>query len=383
MTRIDEGDKQLEAQAVAYLLSQGYTQDEIGRMMRIGAPRVTRRKKLAGENHWLEKRPPRFARERLSSPRLEEIEMYCYPQLRKLRERLNRIADKKNVACIRHIRAFFSGSTNTTETDWDLRLEKFGRAAGSYVSQLIPNMNVVGITWGRTLACLAAGIRDHSLHPRPAENPVRFVSLCGESLDEPMTDLSSSTLAMKFNDIVNGARGHPVYLGPVPAFVPARFTPDEANVIRKFIGELTGYDKVFGDADPLANRLDCLITTIGYVSEETQGRLLDDRLKAEGIDKTRLSQLVIGDVGGVLIPQPDLLPEDRKLVDEMNSRWTGVQRKHLEQCAQAAERVSAKATGVLALAVGKAKAAVVIEAIGLISHLLIDDELAEELDSIL
>jgi hypothetical protein len=67
-------------------------------------------------------------------------------------------------------------------------------------------------------------------------------------------------------------------------------------------------------------------------------------------------------------------------VKRINTQWTGIQREHVARCAERA-RASEGTPGVIVLAIGRAKAEAVIEAVNqsLVNHLLIDQDLADAL----
>src|SRR5205085_2380645 len=112
------------------------------------------------------------------------------------------------------------------------------------------------------------------------------------------------------------------------------------------------------------------------VSPGVSGRLLDDRVVAEGVTKEQLQDRVVGDIGGVFLPRT---ARDR-VVRGINERWTGVRLEHILRCARAAARDHTRA-GVIVLAVGAAKAQVTLDSVraGLITELIIDHDLAQAL----
>ncbi|MBS0260899.1 MAG: hypothetical protein JSS02_02995, partial [Planctomycetes bacterium] len=107
-----------------------------------------------------------------------------------------------------------------------------------------------------------------------------------------------------------------------------------------------------------------------------------------------------GDIGGVYLLRPDLgqliaarqgRPATSKgakdrgasvtaKVERINAQWTGIQRDQIARCAERA-RINPQHNGVIVLAIGKAKAEAVIEAVNqsLVNHLLIDQDLADAL----
>jgi hypothetical protein len=85
----------------------------------------------------------------------------------------------------------------------------------------------------------------------------------------------------------------------------------------------------------------------------------DDRLiRAAGIRKERLNDLVIGDLCGIVIPRPNLDSQSKSEIENIMARWTGARVEHLEACATRAQK---GAPGVIVLAIGANKASVVHE----------------------
>jgi DNA-binding transcriptional regulator LsrR (DeoR family) len=284
---------------------------------------------------------------------------------------------------VRGLRIFHSGGEGEDPSGWDARAQRFGRLAAPRVQELLPAMNLAGVTWGKTIARLVDGLQH--LNPQTPALPdrVRFVPLTGEPLTFPDPETSSSNLAHRLNEIVNGRADVVHSLTAVPAFIPAKFTGRGRQAIRAFIAEIAGYRVIFAAEgadgrrqEPLADRLDCIITGVGTVSPGVSGRLLDDRVVAEDITKERLQERVIGDIGGVFLPRS---PRDG-VVRGINERWTGVRLEHIARCAAAAARDPSR-VGVIVLALGRAKAEILLECVrgGLINELIIDHDLAQAL----
>jgi hypothetical protein len=93
--------------------------------------------------------------------------------------------------------------------------------------------------------------------------------------------------------------------------------------------------------------------------------------------------VLIGDLGGVLIPKPELESEDRDLVKELNEMWTGIKLQDLKRIAKVAS--TSDGGGIVVVAIGKQKAAVLYETIrlGLVNEALIDQDLVNKLRQIM
>jgi DNA-binding transcriptional regulator LsrR (DeoR family) len=178
----------------------------------------------------------------------------------------------------------------------------------------------------------------------------------------------------------------------VPAFIPDGFTRQELSGVRKLIELVRSYDQIFGQKTPsqsetpLAEKLDMIVTSVGPAERPLgfgQGVLFETgRITFEELQK-----LVIGDVGGVCFARPDLSKTDSQTLARVNERWTGLRREHLLACAARARRSPDPfdgPPGVVVISGGRARARVIYELVklGLINHLIIDDELENELESI-
>lgn len=379
--RAQPRDVALEAQAAAYLSSQGNDQARIAELLGISQGEVSRLLRQARREGWLQ------VRCELPPGAMERIEQVVFPGRDQVRARLDHEADAHEAPRVRGVRVV-AGAAEAA--DYDERLRGFGRAAAARLQELFPAMRLAGVAWGRTIAHVVEGLRQ--LHPQPPRlpAPVQFVPLTGEPLAYPDPETSSSTLAHRLNEVVSGGAAPFVSLAAVPAFIPARFSRPGREVIRDFIGEIAGYRAVFTRQNeqgrpqaPLVDRLDTILTAVGTVSTTVSGRLLDDRMEAEGITKEQLGRRVIGDIGGVFLPRESRDP----VVRGINERWTGVRLEHLARCAWAAREAAQEAAGerpppgVVVLAAGAVKAPVVLACVraGLASELILDHELARAL----
>ena len=110
-----------------------------------------------------------------------------------------------------------------------------------------------------------------------------------------------------------------------------------------------------------------------------QGRLFE----TGSVTIDELQNLVIGDIGGVCFPRMGLTRFEEKKLRSVNDRWTGLRHENLSSCAQEARRQDQMTgiPGVVVVSIGKARAKFIHELItfGVINHLIIDDELEEEL----
>jgi DNA-binding transcriptional regulator LsrR (DeoR family) len=367
----------LEAQAAAYLYSQGNDQAKIGAILGVSQGEVSRLLTAARREGWIQTRCV------LPDGATGAVEQLVFSGRNELRDRLRREAERHGAAPVRDIRVLHSGGEATDAAAWDARLERFGRLAAARVQELVSRMGLVGVTWGKSIARVVDGLRLLNPAAPRLSRPVRFIPLTGEPLTYPDPETSSSTLAHRLGELFAPGLHSFHSLAAVPAFIPAKFPRKSQTTIRAFIAEIAGYRMIFERADrdgrpqePLVDRLDTIITGVGTVSPGVSGRLLDDRVGAEGVTKEQLQDRVVGDIGGVFLPRT---ARDR-VVRGINERWTGVRLEHILGCAQAAARDHTRA-GVVVLAVGAAKAQIMLESVraGLITELIIDHDLARAL----
>jgi DNA-binding transcriptional regulator LsrR (DeoR family) len=209
------------------------------------------------------------------------------------------------------------------------------------------------------------------------------VPTCAElvALEDP--DYSSSWLAARLNQIFNGDRGTRLQLSGIPAFVPRRYDKAKARAIREYVRETACYEKIFFGPDCLVNRMDTLITSVGSATAPIRGSTAELLLAAD-IDAGALRELVVGDIGGILIPKPMLTPAQKLRVDQINEMWTGLS---LDRLAAIAKRAASSRNGGgnIIAAFGREKLESTAQAIrmGLVNELIIDHELEKALREVL
>lgn len=364
--------------AVARLRAEGKLQTEVAEQLDINQAKVSRLLKDAVKNGWLEIVPPQLVKSAVPVDIWDKVdeEYFSYPELK---ERLNKWSPEK-IQC------------NVSVIHADAR--QFARSAAKPVLDLISKARKVGVMWGRTICEVAEGI--DALHPQSSfsGDPVRFIPLCGEPLHLKTprnTDFSSSRLAAYLERLINGAEGEPPLLSGVPAYIPLSLKGAKAKAIREFIDLIPGYQIVFGGQytrskdEPLVEKIDSILTGIGisggYATDDESytGSFLRERLAQGDITKDELHSSVFGDIGGVIIAHSNLPSDMKNRIRDMNERWTGIDRGHLQRCAERANKKSRP--GVIVVASGKAKAEMVREVVsrGLVNELIINRSLADGL----
>ena len=270
----------------------------------------------------------------------------------------------------------------TTPGAMALRRRRFGRAAAGGLASLLRTQSIVGVAWGRTLGAVVDGIA-HSKAPRTVQGEIEIVPVCAELLTVSQRDLSSSRIAERLSDVLLDD-GRPVpQLTGFPAYVPRHYDGPAREAIWRLIRDAPNYGRILHGPDSLAGRMDALLTAVGHTELLVLGGL-DDLLRAAGMRAAELHRIVVGDIGGILIPRPDATEGDRKVIAELNAMWTGIS---LDQVAAIAHRAGpgSPAAGVVVLALRSERAATLVEVVrrGLASHLIIDHEAAAGLNAAL
>jgi DNA-binding transcriptional regulator LsrR (DeoR family) len=275
------------------------------------------------------------------------------------------------------------------------RMPEFARQAAPYLRELILRSQTCGVTWGGMLSSLVDAFRAFSPGPwLTAGKFIRFLPLCGEPLGNLPTHYSSSSLVAELWRLANGSVEPSPSIAMVPAFIPGGFEQAELAGVKKLIGMVKSYNEVFGadnkrsseNPDLYVNKLDSIITSVGTLKRPLrhgQGTLFD----TGGVTIEQLIELIRGEMGGVCIPREGLKGRAKKTLDKLNDRWTGLRLEHLESCAK---RASVEPDpfrgkpGVVVISVGTDRAPFVYEAIklGLINHLIVDDELEKTLEEL-
>jgi DNA-binding transcriptional regulator LsrR (DeoR family) len=377
MASKSRGDEDLYILAAAYLCSNNKFQKEIAAHLDISQPEVSRLLKKARTLGWLKTTP------RLDSPDpdlLDKMRMRFFSS-EKLRRRLREL-QPRGVGTLRKISIFPSDQG------------RFSRAGARAVEDALQRATIAGVTWGRTIRELVAELRAHCDRPLRKGNPLQLVPLCGEPLKDRQDPVkcSSSALAAELDELINGNKPSTCpSLAGVPAFIPKGFSRSQIRTIRHFICRVAGYGSVFGEDDraagagrplPLVHRVDTVITSLGVAGHESRGIFLMERVEFEEITEEQLIESVVGDIGGIIIARRDASEAQKERIRDMNQRWLGIQQDHLLACARKAS--DNDRPGVIVLAIGRAKAEMVrrIVELSLVNELIIDRELADELEGL-
>jgi DNA-binding transcriptional regulator LsrR (DeoR family) len=365
------------ALAAARLSSEGKKQQEIAQHLGVSQPDVSRLLRHAEKEGWLRLKPL-FIASAASQDLVRQADEKFF-SFAALKEKMDDWASGK-VRC--NVRVIHTSDR-----------VQFGRAAADRVAELIvpdPMVEVVGVLWGRTIDEVVKGMEARSEKPPREKGPVNFVPLCGEPLYlENLQNLnhSASALAARLEVAFNGksTKDAPSLAG-VPAYLSTKFAGQKSETIREFISDIPGYGMIFGRGNRharrpecLINRLDAVITGVGTVDAEAReyiGTFIQERMAQEKLDAKTLAEWVYGDIGGILIPRPQLRGFARKRVEQLNQGLTGIEYDDFKAVASRSEK-----PGVIVIASSPAKAEMIREIIkqGLVNQLIIDRASADGL----
>jgi DNA-binding transcriptional regulator LsrR (DeoR family) len=359
--------------AVARECANGKTQREIGDMLGISQPEVSRRIAEAEEMGWLGRR------------RFTIVDQLIWQAAQ---ERHYSTTDVRDELWRRHAKGLRQLKRITV-----LHTTPRGRIDSDTVDifrVLIGDARSVGVTWGRTISSVIDALRQRATDTRWRERSAKitFVPLCGEPLvngSNPST-VSSSVLAMRLSEIFNSTSDGAMALSiaGVPAYIPLKFTAaGEVDAFRRLFSMVRGHAQVFGTrpprdgaAAPMVETLNAIFTSVGRAESKRRGIFLKERVQIGDTTEADMDRTVSGDIGGVIIPKSGIGPDDLARIHRMNENWMGMRLDHLRRCADEARKsgFDRKQPGVIVLAMGADRLEVVLRCVelGLVSELVID-----------
>lgn len=374
-------DQILKAAIVAKLLVEGKKPREICEIMtrvfggqaHYGEPRVAELKSKAVENGLLMTVLPENTWTPAMCAAVDRL--LCGGDLVSALSRLG-------VGRVRSVRVVTSGHRNEA-SDWGKRLQLFGKHAAPFMRDAISRGTNIAFAWGSTIRSPLDAMRNLEMRDFTAKINKRFIPTRGEPRHVQMYSASSSLLARLASHIVFNDETHATTLYGVGAIVPIHWEKEKSQAIWEYFSMCTEYTRTFGNerncADPSLgiNQVDTIITSVstkGYPLHMFEDELVD----VGGVDRPRFQRLVDGDIGGVLLPAPNLSAQDRAWLDRISQCVPGATLEHYQKVAKKSADSQGAHPGVVAFAIGENKADPLLAAIqcDLINELIIDYELA-------
>jgi len=364
-----ERDKQ--AMRVAWLTAQGWKQEAIQAMLNLkGQSEVSRLLSHARTEKWI--------RDELDLPKkpkelIGEIQIQSIKKIRNLLAALNQVAGQKSDVkegkggLVRSVHVAYSGPPNTTE---EQRIEAFGERASIRVLELLARATTCGVAWGRTIKSIVSGIQARHPSPRPE---LLFLAVSGDPMNHRDAGYSSSAAAEALGKCF-GCKKTRLLQGIASRF-PKRLQKDE-KAIRAFLDFCDDYHRVFGGNNPEIADVSAILSGIGDATSSQKDPWFLETQRAEEMSAEKLNELAIGNLGGVWIERDS---KAEGIVAKVNSRWLGIQKGNFLDAAKRATKADEGHPGPIVLGVGQSKAEVVLAALGMISHLIIDHTLCDRL----
>jgi DNA-binding transcriptional regulator LsrR (DeoR family) len=363
------------AQCAAYMRAiHNMSQVEIGHVLGgLSQPQVSRLLAHAERQNYLVIEQ-RFASELFSDGWIRQIDEMLAPS--GMAADLNNYCQRAGIHTPR-MRVFESGPGNT-EVALAQRRARFGRTAAGRLIELIEKSSNVGVAWGRTIKALTDGITA-SRQPLNKNRQITFSPVCAELVSLAHHGYSSSRLADILDEAFNKAPGQGPQLTGFPAYIPRHYDVEMRASIWRFISDTPGHHRVFSGPDALIHQMDMLISSIGSANTPVLGSF-DELVLAGGLKANDLRQLVIGDLGGILVPKTGLSKAKQALIDDLNELWTGMKTEHVHAIAERAFADN-RLSGVVVVAIQTERGDTAFELIcrGLVNELILDQSAATQL----
>jgi hypothetical protein len=378
-------DDQVEIYKTAYLATKGLTQKAIGELLGIGQTTVYRRLCEAREMKLIGKSRPLWTGTKVTERDVEEK----LSPLDELSDRFAALTDRPERLLEVRI---LENANEPGETEH----REFARHTARYLhDDLLRANDKIGCAWGGLLLSVAEEVE--RIHGRPSAqwSDLAFMPICGDTPEVFRTPMrSAANIAAHFDRALTGSTDSEYTFSSVAGCIPSDFNGARAQTLRDFFQTIPGYRKVFGvdpkpepgapqrksrghrpaqvDEGGMIAQLDGVLTSLG--PNEVDNRWLVAAATAAGVEPSKLASACPGNVGGIFLSHPHATAVQKKIVDRVNARWTGVSLEHLELCAKRATR-DPKRLGVTVMACrGERQALIAIECVrlGLVSRLLLD-----------
>lgn len=310
-------------------------------------------------------------------------------ELRQLLAQMKKVEDA--IIKAPNVHVFDSGSEKSTREAWPLRLSTFAKNVAPLACELIRASKVCSVSWGETMAAIVHGIE--TLRVKPTGKGAFFVPACGDMLDGPPNKVGASSLAYRLDVAINDDPEHrsSIWMAGVPARYPDRhdgLTATEIEVVKKYIRSLPAYKKIFGDErnrlsgdlrKPLVDKIDLILTSCGP-AERPLGYGGRQLLRAAGLGHKEARDLIAGDLSGNLLKRASIDEIRSARIDQINAGWCGVTLKQLAECNKRSRGGHTPGVALCALGANKVESVLEVTRLGLANHLLIDNDLASELE---
>ena len=372
--------EQNRIEEVAFLYAKGYTLDIIAANLALSTTAVHSLVTKA-KSQGLVKETREFAFDKLTPQRLQDLKRLDYVEvLCSFLQNASPKLPERKTHVFRRIYVADSGSFDEHERMYPTRLKQFGAEASPILCELLLHSHCVGVSWGLTLSAAIHALTPAHCFRFHAHPPIRFLPTCGEPYGTPLRTDSSSHLAVELDQRINKSTSHCLSLTGVTAVIPKEFTAKpKLAVIQRFLRSCPAYLEIFGapkGKNPrLIDTMDTLLTSVGTL--DRPWRMCGVELcEIGGIERQTFRKVVLGDIGGFLIPNSEEpSADDTAQLKEMQSLWTGIQGSDLLEAARKADH---NRPGVVVLAIGANKAKIIHRCVklGLINSLICDEALA-------
>ena len=378
---------------IAYLVAdQGHEESVVGDVLRetygigVGRSTISRDLQWAKKNGWVQTRLGESCPGRAW---LDEIKQtgHFYRGLQ------NALKEQSN-GTLKSLHVFWGGPIAPRSTghgsaadladghthNWDARLETFSNRAAPTLLELLGTARRIGVTFGGTIGATIEAIAGAATRARIKPRPdVTLVPTSGEPLGGARPTSASTDLADQLSQILGGPKV-PSLRG-VPPVIPEEFRGRDHTIVLEFIRRLRSYREVFGDDQTggLVKQLDTVLTSAGGCGESYHA-FQNGFVSLPGHNQERLSEIALGDMGGVMTQKPGLTKAQEKTFAALRDLWTGIGIDDFRRISTAAKANGRP--GVILCAVGANKAAITLALTcreNLVNQLIIDETLAARL----
>jgi hypothetical protein len=380
-------DDDVDIYKAAYLATKGHTQEEIGYLLGgVGQATVHRKLRDARKRKLIGRSRPPWTGSEVAFDTVEDLLSHPVDELS---DRFAVLSDRPERLLEVRI---LENARDTGETEH----RDFARRTARYLlDDLLRPNDKIGCAWGGLLLGVAEEVERLLDRPSSKWRDIAFMPICGDTPEVFRTPMqSAANIAAHFDRALTGSTDSEYTFSSVVGCIPREFTGARAQTLREFFQTIPGYRKVFGidpklapkkpppksrgrrpaqvDEGGMIAQLDGVLTSLG--PNEVHNRWLVAAATAARVEPSELASACPGNVGGIFLSHPHSTAAQKKIVDRVNARWTGVSLEHLELCAKRATR-DPKRLGVTVMACrGERQALIAIECvrIGLVSRLILD-----------